>query len=173
MKKLLTLCGSVRADSLNRRILTTAIGLLAPDATGQAFERLAALPAFDPAWDLGPPDVVAEFRALVRSADAVLISSPEYAHGIPGSLKNALDWLVGSGELVGKPVGILLVSASNGAFARQALVEVLHAMSARVPDAAVAAPLNLKSLWNGNPPAPEPLIQTLHRVLTAMDMPVA
>ena len=96
------------------------------------------IPAFNPDLDAEgatPPAPVAHWRAALAEADAVLISSPEYAHGIPGVLKNALDWVVGSGELVNKPVGVLSASSAS-AFAHPQLVEVLTTMNAlMIPEA--------------------------------------
>jgi NAD(P)H-dependent FMN reductase len=70
------------------------------------------LPHFNPDLNRDPgPGAVVTFRAHVRAADALLICSPEYAHGVPGTLKNALDWLVGSGEVVNKPVALIQTSA--------------------------------------------------------------
>jgi chromate reductase len=131
---LLTLCGSLRADSSNGRLLRAAVKSLPESIQVDHYDGLAGLPAFDPGLDDGPGPAVLDLRRRVKAASAVLIASPEYAHGIPGSLKNALDWLVGSGELVDKPVAVVLASTSDGAFARQALVEVLRTLSARVPD---------------------------------------
>jgi NAD(P)H-dependent FMN reductase len=83
------------------------------------------------------PNAVAHWKTAVASADAVLFSSPEYAHGIPGVLKNALDWLVGGSEVVGKRVGLLSASAASR-FAHPQLVEVLTTMNATVvPEATV------------------------------------
>jgi len=99
------------------------------------FGGLADIPAFNPdiADDVAPASVMA-FRSQVAAANGVLFSSPEYAHGVPGSLKNALDWLVGSGEFVDKPVALL--SARRAAFAHASLTETLSVMSAKiVPDA--------------------------------------
>ena len=71
----------------------------------------------------------------------MLLSSPEYAHGVPGSLKNALDWLVGSGELVEKPVALILTS-SRVTYAAAQLRETLGIMTARlVPEASIALEL--------------------------------
>jgi chromate reductase len=166
LRRFLTLNGSLRAESLNGRVQA-----LAASQTGvetRAFLGLGALPAFDPALDLAPPAPVAAFRALVKAADAVLISTPEYAHGVPGALKNALDWMVGSGELVDKPVGVLLVSATDGAFARDSLVEVLRTMSAKVPAGAVASIQGLRKDWPPGTEAPKHLVQTLQQVLGAL-----
>jgi NAD(P)H-dependent FMN reductase len=64
------------------------------------------------------------------SSDAVLISSPEYAHGVPGSLKNALDWLVRSGELYEKQLGLINVTPRS-TYAQASLVETLSTMTAK------------------------------------------
>lgn len=132
--KIFTLCGSLRAESSNGRLLRAAVTLLPPSINVDHYDALASLPAFDPGLDAEPGPAVLDFRRRLRAADAVLISTPEYAHGVPGSLKNALDWVVGSGELVDKPVAVIVASATVGAFAMKALVEVLRTMSAKVPD---------------------------------------
>ena len=131
---LLTLCGSLRADSSNGRLLRAAAALLPASIDVDHYDALASLPAFDPGLDDAPGHAVLDLRRRVQAASAVLIATPEYAHGVPGSLKNALDWMVGSGELIDKPVAVILASSTDGAFAKQALVEVLRTMSARVPD---------------------------------------
>jgi NAD(P)H-dependent FMN reductase len=69
---------------------------------------------------------------MLEDADGILISSPEYAHGVPGSLKNALDWLVSDGALVDKPVALINASPVGGEFARDSLVETLRTMNWRV-----------------------------------------
>ena len=111
------------------------------------YRELAELPPFNPDVDGDrAPASVAEFRAQLRACDAVLISSPEYAHGVPGVLKNALDWVVGSGELVNKPVA--LINASGRAtHAWTSLRETLTVMSARViVTASITVPLEGKAL---------------------------
>jgi NAD(P)H-dependent FMN reductase len=98
-------------------------------------EQLAALPAFNPDLDgegAVPPPPVGELRALLAAADGVIISSPEYAHGAPGVLKNALDWIVSSGELERKPVVLLCASPSGGRFAQASLTPTLEVMGARM-----------------------------------------
>jgi len=134
--RILAISGSLRAASSNRTLLEAA-AMLAPDGVDLVFyDGLAALPHFNPDLDtvrddpkLPPP--VRELRALVGASHGVLISSPEYAHGVPGSLKNALDWLVGGSEMPGKPVA--LVNASpHSTFAQASLAETLRTMSADV-----------------------------------------
>ena len=136
----LTVPGSLRAGSSNATLLAAA-ALLAPAGVRvSACDALAAIPAFNPDIEEGPgpvPNAVVHWRTALAGADAVLISSPEYAHGVPGVLKNALDWVVGSGELVGKPVGLLSASAASR-FAHPQLVEILTVMSAvLIPEATV------------------------------------
>ncbi len=74
-------------------------------------------------------------RSSIRAADAVIVSTPEYAHGLPGTLKNALDWLVGGMELTDKPVALLNASARS-VYAQAALREILVTMGARFVDPA-------------------------------------
>lgn len=142
---LLAISGSLRAGSSNSTVLEAA-RLIAPDGVEvRLYDGLGALPAFNPDLDTiegdGLPPAVAALRGLVGRADGVLICSPEYAHGIPGSLKNALDWLVGSTEFPGKPVGLLSTSARS-VHAQAQLVEVLTTMNARlVSRASVMVPL--------------------------------
>lgn len=110
------------------------------------YDGIGDLPHFNPDLDkaLDDPDLPAQVRALrmqVAAADAVLISSPEYAHGVPGSLKNALDWLVGGSEMPGKPVALLNASPRS-THAQASLAETLHTMSADVvPGSPFAAPM--------------------------------
>lgn len=139
MRMLLTISGSLRTGSSNTALLD-AIARLSParvDVT--RYRDLAHLPAFDPDLDEGGgliPDAVAGWRAALAGADAVLFSSPEYAHGVPGVLKNALDWVVGSGELLGKRVGLLSASAASE-FAHPQLAETLRVMTADLIPGAV------------------------------------
>ncbi len=123
--------------------LLKALSLLLPSGSVLRFyEGLGNLPHFNPDLDVEPaPPPVGAFREQLRWADAVVISSPEYAHGVPGSLKNALDWVVGSGDLVEKPVALLNASPRS-TFAQAALAETLRTMSAVVlEEASVTIPL--------------------------------
>ncbi|HST08392.1 MAG TPA: NADPH-dependent FMN reductase [Gemmatimonadaceae bacterium] len=129
--RILAISGSLRARSSNTEALRAA-ALVAPDSvTMTFFEELGALPHFNPDLDgegAVPPESVQEFRARIGEADALLICSPEYAHGVPGTLKNALDWLVSSSEMLFKPIGLLNVSPrSKHAYA--SLAETLRTMS--------------------------------------------
>ena len=128
---LLLVSGSLQHASSNRALLTVA-GRCAEDlATVAWYQRIGDIPHFnsDLADDLEP---VVDWRRAVRAADGVLIATPEYAHSLPGSLKNALDWLVGSGELYEKPVGLMSAGLSGGERALDALAQTLHAQGANV-----------------------------------------
>ena len=103
--KIVAITGSLRTASSNTALLCAMSQLAPPDVEIVLYEELGTLPHFNPDLDEDvPPESVARLRALLQAAAGVLISSPEYAHGVPGSLKNLLDWLVSAGELVGKPV---------------------------------------------------------------------
>lgn len=109
--RILAISGSLRAMSSNSALLRTAAAVAPPGVEITQYEGLARLPHFNPDDDLGdPPEPVLELRAQVGAADALLFCVPEYAHGMPGSLKNALDWLVSSIELPGKHVALLNAS---------------------------------------------------------------
>jgi chromate reductase len=96
-------------------------------------DSVRRLPAFDPDLEATPPDVAARFREACAAAPGVLIAVPEYAFGLPGAFKNALDWCVGSGSLSRKPVAVLDVSPpGRGRHAREALARVLQALDADV-----------------------------------------
>jgi chromate reductase, NAD(P)H dehydrogenase (quinone) len=129
--KILAVSGSLRHTSRNTSLLRAAM-LLAPQHLEITLsDHLESLPHFNPDLETTAIPTVDAWRDALRAADLVLISSPEYAHGIPGALKNALDWCVGSGEFVGKPVNLLNAS-SGGAHAQAQLREVLTTMDARV-----------------------------------------
>ena len=141
--RVLAISGSVRHASSNGALVKAAAQLAPPGVEVAIYEELGQLPPFNPDLDTDtPPMPVAAFRAALKSADAVLLSSPEYAHGVPGVLKNALDWVVGSGELVDKPVALLNAS-SRATRAWRSLVETLSVMSARViREASITVALN-------------------------------
>lgn len=115
-------------------LLRAMIALAPPNIEITLFDGLSGLPHFNPDLDTEAPPAVVDFRSRLRSCDAVVICSPEYAHGVPGTLKNALDWIVGSGELMEKPVA--LVMAARSTYARASLEETLKVMMAQVDPAA-------------------------------------
>lgn len=141
--RILAISGSLRARSSNASLLRLAVEVAPDDMRIVMYDGLASLPHFNPDDDLDvPPGPVLELRARVGEADGLLFCSPEYAHGVPGSLKNALDWLVASVELPHKPVALLNAS-SWATHAQASLGETLTVMSTRVVrDASVTIPVN-------------------------------
>jgi NAD(P)H-dependent FMN reductase len=111
--RVLLLCGSLREGSTNAAVLETA-RVWAPEGVECViYDGLARLPHFNPDMDREPLDhEVAALRSAIADADAVLMSTPEYAGALPGSFKNVLDWSVGGGEIYGKPVA--WINASTG-----------------------------------------------------------
>ena len=140
----LAISGSLRAGSLNTEVLRACSILAPPSIHVTMFDGLASLPHFNPDLDVQGvvlPAGVEDFRSQIGDADALLISSPEYAHGVPGSLKNALDWLVSSSEMLYKPIGLLNISPRS-THAYTSLLEILRTMSTLlIPGALVELPL--------------------------------
>jgi chromate reductase, NAD(P)H dehydrogenase (quinone) len=147
--RVLAISGSLRGASTNRAALE-ALARLAPEGVKLlVYGDLAKLPPFNPDDDIEDkpkPEPVATLLALVAASDALVIAAPEYAHGIPGALKNALDWLVASETFAGKPTA--LINTSPRAFHAQAsLREILSTMAARlIPEAFVAISLTGKAV---------------------------
>lgn len=144
--RILAISGSLRAASSNTALLRAA-ALLAPEGVEiTVYGGLGELPHFNPDLEEAEPPAVTELRHQVRIADGLLISSPEYAHGVPGVLKNALDWLVGGDEFIGKPVALLNASP-RAIHAQASLRETVITMSGRIVDeASIAVPLLAKNL---------------------------
>lgn len=135
--KILGISGSLKASSSNSSILQASKKLMKESMELTIYNHLGNLPLFNPDNDGNvPPDFVKEFRDALKEADGVLISTPEYAYGIPGSLKNALDWTVSSGEFVDKPVAVIAASSSiaGGDKALASLLTTLSALSANIPE---------------------------------------
>jgi NAD(P)H-dependent FMN reductase len=136
----LAVCGSLRHASSNLALLDAA-ARLAPDGARVRLHPLADLPLFNPDLEDAMPAPVRDWRAAIAVADGVLISSPEYAHGVSGVMKNALDWLVSGPEFVGKPVALLNATTRAG-YAPAQLAETLRTMSGIVvDDASLSLPL--------------------------------
>lgn len=132
---ILALCGSLRAASLNAALLRTAARLAPPEIRVSVFDGMAALPLFNPDLEAQAPPAVQRLRDEVAAADALLIASPEYAHGVTGVIKNALDWLVSQEAFVNKPVAVLNASP-RAHHADAALRETLRTMSALIVEEA-------------------------------------
>jgi len=124
--RLLTVCGSLQGRSANRAALEAASAVAVPaGAMVDHFDRLADVPAFDPDRTEESIEVIDVWRRQVNAANVVLVAAPEYAGAVAGALKNAFDWLVGSGELYRKPVAALSAGTSGGLHARRMMTQTL------------------------------------------------
>jgi len=144
--QILAISGSLRRSSLNTALLRAATLLAPSEVHVVLYSDLGELPHFNPDLEDDEPPVVSDFRAQIRTSAGLLISSPEYAHGVPGVLKNALDWLVGGNEFIGKPVALFNASPRS-TYAQASLTEILTVMSGRiVTEASITLPLLDKHL---------------------------
>lgn len=133
--KILALSGSLRTASNNTLLLRAVARIAPPDIQMTLYPSLGDLPLFNPDIEFPNPPAVAALRSAINAADVVIIASPEYAHGVSGVMKNALDWMVGNESFVNKPVA-LLNAAPRATHAYLALRETVTMMSARVIDEA-------------------------------------
>lgn len=133
--RILAVSGSLQRGSSNLALLREAQRLAPPGVEVRLFDGLRQLPHFDPDLERDAPvPAVQEWRHNLTEADAVLISSPEYAFSLPGVLKNGIDWVVGSGELEDKIVGVTasVPGPERGHRGLQALRDTLAAVRCTV-----------------------------------------
>jgi chromate reductase len=175
--QILAISGSLRAASSNSVLVRALARLAPPGVTVEVWAGLGGLPHFNPDDDAEgavlPPPVVA-LRAAIARSGALVISSPEYAHGVPGSLKNALDWLVSGPEVIDLPVAVIGASP-HATFAPAQLVETLRTMSTRViADASVVVNAGRgadEDAIAGNPALADPLRAALAALVAAGPRP--
>lgn len=141
MRRILVLNGSTRANSANARLITALLRMADPHAQFIRYPSVADLPHFNPDLDVeNTPWEVIHFRELLAEVEGVLICTPEYAMGVPGSLKNALDWRVGTSSFTWKPV-MLVVTSLSGAKGLASLLDTQQVIEARVvPETTVHIP---------------------------------
>src|SRR5215475_5827321 len=168
--RLLAISGSLRSASSNTTVLHTVQAIAPASVIVTLYEGLGDLPYFNPDLDGEtdtPPPSVGQLRAQIGQADGLLISSPEYAHGVPGVLKNALDWLVSSREFPGKPVALLNISPRS-TFVHAALSEILTTMSASlITDSTFTISLARQGLDMAGMLADPQIVQDLRAALDA------
>ena len=129
-KKILAICGSTRKDSSNHRLIRAIADLVADTMQLTLYDGLTDLPHFNPdQGDDHEPRAVHAFRQAIRDADGLLICTPEYAHGVPGSLKNAIDWTISTGDFSHKPT-VLITASTDGRLGHAALLETLKVIEA-------------------------------------------
>jgi len=132
---ILAISGSLRAASINSALLRTAARLAPPEMEITVCSVVGELPLFNPDLESDAPPSVTRLRDQVATSDALLIASPEYAHGVSGAIKNTLDWLVSCEAVVNKPVAVLNASP-RAQHADAALRETLKTMSAVIVESA-------------------------------------
>ena len=133
--RILAVCGSLKAGSANLALLRTAAASMLAGVEVVLFEGLGDLPHFNPDLETGgAPESVSRWRRALSESDAVLIACPEYGFSLPGVLKNAIDWVIGSGELEGKVVAITAATSGpeRGRRGLQALHDTLFAVRATI-----------------------------------------
>lgn len=172
--KILAVSGSLRAASSNGTLLR-ALPLVSPPDMKFTFRApLDSLPYFNPDIEQeGLPQPVAHWRAEIRDHAALVICSPEYAHGVPGVLKNALDWLVGGVEITAKPIAVFQTSLPS-TIAHASLLEILRVMGGNViPEASVPVLLRGRKLDEHGIASDSTLSTTLHAAMTALSSAVS
>lgn len=144
---ILGISGSLRSQSSNTVLLHALSALLPDDAYLEIYDKLDGLPHFNPDIEEGESLAgVKDFRQKLKAADAVVISTPEYAFGVPGVLKNALDWVVSSGEMNEKPVAAISASPLYGG-GDKALNSLLLTLTALGTDAAGYASYSIPTVY--------------------------
>jgi chromate reductase, NAD(P)H dehydrogenase (quinone) len=152
--KILAISGSLRSKSSSTLILHVLVELAADTINISIYDGIGNLPHFNP--DIDSEDAIAnvvDWRSQIQDADGVIFCTPEYAHGVPGVLKNSLDWIVSSGEFMHKPTAVISASPSldGGSKANASLVQTLKVMMAAIAEGtilcipAVSAKLNHES----------------------------
>ncbi len=133
-KVIVALSGSIRDNSSTQKSLKSLGSYMPNEFDYIIYDGLQKLPYFNPELDEEtPPEEVQSFRLLLDKADGVVICTPEYIKGVPGVLKNALEWLVSSANLYTKPVAII-TSSGGGENAHQALQLNLNMLNADVSE---------------------------------------
>ena len=135
-KKVLAICGSTRTESVNLHILKRIAEMYAREIDFTIYTQIDQLPHFNPDLDTDtPPEAVINFRKQIESADGILICTPEYVFSLPGSFKNAIEWLVSTILLTDKPAA-LITASSSGQKAHEALTLVMKTVGVKVAEAA-------------------------------------
>ena len=131
-KNIVAISGSTRKSSTNLNLIKAITELSMETLNIKVFEGLSELPHFNPDLDHeSPPKEVIAFRKLLNEADGILICTPEYAMGVPGTLKNAIDWTVSSCEFRHKPT-VLITASSMGEKGHASLMETLNIIETNI-----------------------------------------
>ena len=172
-KQILAISGSMRQHSINLSLIKAIIRLYSDKVNIKICKELSAIPHFSPDLDNEiPPSGVSNFRNQLKEADGVLICTPEYAMGVPGTLKNAIDWIVSSMQLSHKPVALITASTA-GQKAHQSLLDTLRIIEANISEGSQLLISQIKTkIKDDNIIDPDTLQQVrklVHSLLYAMD----
>lgn len=174
MLRILAISGSLSRGSSNTALLRAAARIGREQIVIEVYEKMAELPLFNVDVDIDPaPDAVTDFRAQLSRCDGILISSPEYAHGISGVLKNALDWTVSSGDFYEKPVAVFNASP-RATIAQESLVEILKTMGSKIiEEACIAVPLLGKRLDTDGIVADRDIANSVKAAISALALAIS
>ena len=129
-KKVVAICGSTRQTSINHSLIKAIAALSAANLDLIIFDGIANLPHFNPDNDGdNVAKEISDFREQLANAAGIIICTPEYAHGVPGTLKNAIDWTISSSSFPKKPT-MLITASTGGKYGHKALMETLKAIEA-------------------------------------------
>ncbi|MDX8399929.1 MAG: NADPH-dependent FMN reductase [Gallionellaceae bacterium] len=171
--RVFAISGSLRAASYNTALLRAAVHHSPAGIELELYADLGSLPLFNPDFEIDSAPLVACLRTKLMAADAVLIASPEYAHGVTGALKNALDWMVSSEAFVDKPVALLNTSA-RAFHAQASLKETLTVMSALlIEEASITLPILGSGMDEAAMFADTNIAKALREVLLTLQIKVA
>lgn len=128
--QVLGISGSLRSQSTNSLFLRVMARACPDTVSFKIYSDLGRIPIFNPDDEAQPGHVVTEWREMLLGADMILLASPEYVHGVPGAIKNALDWIASSGELMGKLLALPNLSP-RASIGHAQLAETLHILGTR------------------------------------------
>ena len=166
MKKILAISGSTRKQSSNLTIIKKIQELTADNWEMTICDYPELLPHYNPDLDTEvAPELVNAFRKAVSESDGVLICTPEYAMGIPGTLKNALDWTVSVGSFSQKAVAVITAS-SLGEKAHESLIGTIRIIDAKLPDETTLLISNIRTKFDANGTLID--MDTLARITTTL-----
>lgn len=130
-KNVLAICGSTRSKSINHSLIRAIADLSSAQLIITLYDNIALLPHYNPDEDhYNVRKEVIDFREQLTQSAGIIICTPEYAHGVPGTLKNAIDWTVSSCQFPNKPT-LLITASTDGKYGHAALLETLKAINAK------------------------------------------
>jgi chromate reductase, NAD(P)H dehydrogenase (quinone) len=164
-KKILAISGSTRQNSTNHHLIKALAVLSHQELEISIFEDISGLPHFNPDNDNdNAPSKVIEFRRKLRTANGIIICTPEYAMGLPGTLKNALDWTVSSCEF-SKKIVLAITASSIGQKAHQSLIGTLEIIEAQINNTQLLIPFAKTKISNDSKIIDEITLEEVKKVL--------